>query len=654
MTKRFLSVILSVMIIINLLSAVTLTVSATNIGTYNGLIYKKYSYSACAIMGYTGTESNLVIPTKIDNKIVTAIADRAFENSTILKSITLPKALRDIGFDAFKGCENLSQISFAGKNGYLFYQRFNDTAWYKNQKDGVIYLENFIYGYKGEIPENLTIPYNKDITYLGNIAFRGRSDLKYLTLPNNITHFGEYAFTDCVNLKRINFPTNLTTMGSFVFHNCESLEDVTFTNDLHSGGMWAFVNCKSLKRVIIRGNVGGEWFGYCHNVKYAELHGTNTELTDAFFAGFTGLEELIIEEGVISLGERFIGRYESLRYLEIPKSVTEIIPDSIPYSPNLTIYGYKNTAAEKYAKNKGINFVTIPEHEHKFEFNKKVTPNCVDDGYSLYKCQSCDIIRRRDFVNSTGHNYEFYKTVNPTCDTDGYTIYECTECGESENRDTVKATGHNYEQVQVVHPTCTEKGYTLMECTNCNASYKENYTDIVDHKYINGSCEGCGKFIGSDHNYKDNIDQIWTITKENVCSIELVFSKLTETEKNCDFIYIYDKSDNIVGKYSGKELSNQTFKVKGDTVKIRLVSDKDINYYGFEVTNIKYGNILSDADSDGDVTIQDVTTAQRYLANQITLSTDIIEAIDLDYNNYVTINDVTLMQRYIAGQDNEA
>ena len=428
-------------------------------------------------------------------------------------------------------------------------------------------------------------------------------------MPNNITHFGEYAFTDCVNLKRINFPTALTTMGSFVFHNCESLEDVTFTNDLQAGGMWAFVNCKSLKRVIIRGNVGGEWFGYCHNVKYAELHGTDTELTDAFFAGFTGLEELIIGEGVISLGERFIGRYESLRYLEIPKSVTEIIPNSIPYSPNLTIYGYKNTAAEKYAKKNDINFVTIPEHEHKFEFNKKVTPNCVDDGYSLYKCQSCDIIRRRDFVNSTGHKYEFYKKVNPTCDTDGYTIYKCTECDKSENRDIVKAMGH---------------------------------------KYSNGNCEGCGKYIGSDHNYKDNIDQNWTITNENAGTISITFSELTETEPEYDFIYIYDKSDNIVGKYSGRELSNQTVNVKGNTAKIRLVSDININFYGFEITDIKFGHLTGDADSDGLVTIQDVTTTQRYIANQINLSNDVIEALDLDNNGLITINDVTLMQRLIA------
>ena len=454
MTKRFLSVILSVMIIINLFSAVTLTVSATNIGTYNGLTYKCI-YSGCAIMGYTGTESNLVIPTRIDNKIVTAIADRAFENSTILKSITLPKALCDIGFDAFKGCENLSQISFAGKNGYLFYQRFNDTAWYKNQKDGVIYLENFIYGYKGEIPENLTIPYNQEVTHIGNFVFEGFSNIKNISLPDNITYIGECAFMNCVNLKKINFPSSLINLNVYAFKNCSSLENVTFTNNLQSCANGIFENCKSLKTAILRGEIGPEWFSGCNNLKYVEIHGDNTEIPMWSISGCDNLEAVVIEEGIVKIGEYALSGNKNLKYLEIPKSVTEIIPDSISNSPNLTIYGYKNTAAENYAMDRNINFVTIPEHKHQIELNKIINPSCTEDGYSIYKCQSCDIIRRRDFVNATGHKYEFYKTVNPTCDTDGYTIYKCTECGESENRYTAKATGHNYEQVQVVPPTWT-------------------------------------------------------------------------------------------------------------------------------------------------------------------------------------------------------
>ena len=50
---------------------------------------------------------------------------------------------------------------------------------------------------------------------------------------------------------------------------------------------------------------------------------------------------------------------------------------------------------------------------------------------------------------------------------------------------------HNYKD-RIVEPTCTKQGYTIHEC-NCGYSYTDNYTNIVDHNYIDNICEWCGK-----------------------------------------------------------------------------------------------------------------------------------------------------------------
>ena len=66
----------------------------------------------------------------------------------------------------------------------------------------------------------------------------------------------------------------------------------------------------------------------------------------------------------------------------------------------------------------------------------------------------------------------------------------------------------------------------------------------------------------------------------------MTFSDDTETENNFDFIYILDAEDNQIGKYSGTELAGQTVNVKGNTVKIRLISDSVYNGYGYKTESI--------------------------------------------------------------------
>lgn len=45
---------------------------------------------------------------------IISIHDRAFENCTELKEVSLPKGLRNISFNAFFGCESLNRLTFRG------------------------------------------------------------------------------------------------------------------------------------------------------------------------------------------------------------------------------------------------------------------------------------------------------------------------------------------------------------------------------------------------------------------------------------------------------------------------------------------------------------------------------------------------------------
>jgi len=93
--------------------------------------------------------------------------------------------------------------------------------------------------------------------------------------------------------------------------------------------------------------------------------------------------------------------------------------------------------------------------------------------------------------------------------------------------------------------------------------------------------------LESKHTYDNNIDQTTTYTYDGTCnSIDVTSSEDTETEKNYDFLYIYDENDKQIGKYSGTELAGKTINIPGNTVKIRLTSDENKTYYGFRTEKI--------------------------------------------------------------------
>ena len=132
---------------------------------------------------------------------------------------------------------------------------------------------------------------------------------------------------------------------------------------------------------------------------------------------------------------------------------------------------------------------------------------------------------------------------------------------------------HNYECNECVEPTCIQTGYKKEKCTICGES--KIYTNVVT--------EGLPE---SEHNYANNSDVSYTYTDEGAYSLILAFSNSTLTESSYDKIYIYNGEDTLVGTYSGSTLAGKTITVQGDTVRIRLTSDKSVVKYGFSLDSI--------------------------------------------------------------------
>ena len=90
----------------------------------------------------------------------------------------------------------------------------------------------------------------------------------------------------------------------------------------------------------------------------------------------------------------------------------------------------------------------------------------------------------------------------------------------------------------------------------------------------------------SEHNYSNNMDDSWIYTLPGAHQLEIVFSGDTATESRYDYIYVYDRGGNQIGRYDGNKLAGATLQIPGDTVKIRLKTDGSYTEYGFRLVSI--------------------------------------------------------------------
>lgn len=72
--------------------------------------YENIDGNSIIFWEYLGSDTDLVVPEKIDGKTVTMLARGAFYNQANLKSITLPKTLTYIKGCAFWGCTSLESV----------------------------------------------------------------------------------------------------------------------------------------------------------------------------------------------------------------------------------------------------------------------------------------------------------------------------------------------------------------------------------------------------------------------------------------------------------------------------------------------------------------------------------------------------------------
>ena len=283
------------------------TLPAGTLGTAiaaSAAAYEDFEYSVdgdtVTITEYKGNGGDVVIPSEIDGKKVTAIGEFAFEGSD-LTSVTIPDTVTSIGWEAFRYCGSL---------------------------------------------KNVTIP--DSVTDFGWAAFKGCSSLKSVTLPDSVKTISTEMFMDCDILESVTISDSVTSIESEAFAGCGSLKSVTIGKGVTELAVDAFHGCSNLTDIKVDAN----------NTTYCSVDGviyskditalilcpagrTSITIPDSVknigSSSFSGsaLTSIDIPDGVTSIDSYAFKNSQNLKNVTIPESVTAIGEEAFCDCPSL-------------------------------------------------------------------------------------------------------------------------------------------------------------------------------------------------------------------------------------------------------------------------------------------------------------------------------
>ncbi len=270
---------------------------------------------AARIEQYTGSETEIAIPSEIDDLTVVSLGDGAFTSIAEATKFIIPETVTELGVYTFVGCPNVME--------YVVDEGNTDFE----AKDGVLYADEgqTLLRYPvGQKPTEYTVP--DEVLAIGHGAFAECGSLTAVKFHENLEYIGKAAFADCIGLTEVVIPEKITEISDFCFNSCKNLRTVTFPDHLQTIGSAAFSS--------------------------------------------TLLTSVTLPETLTTIGEQaFIST--PMKSITIPRTVTTIGYNAVGWDvtregklfskDDFIVYGYRNTGAQSYTE--GFEF----ENTFKFE-----------------------------------------------------------------------------------------------------------------------------------------------------------------------------------------------------------------------------------------------------------------------------------------------
>ena len=269
----------------------------------------------------------------------------------------------------------------------------------------------------------LKVVMDNEITNIPDGMFKNYKNIKEVELPNGLEIIGKNAFANCKSLKEIVLLRHISKVSDYAFFNCTGLESVYIflTSNANPNGHYDTIPCGTIEENAFYGCNNIKKITSAYTTNFPKSWPDGGENVVGYTAGFyfvgnkgviikktmlpeLGCKTVIIGNGVEGIETSGMSYKRELEYVYLPESIKYIenyafqydaklkeitIPSKVPKienhtfdncpelttmtikNPNIklakkgmpmnlkTIYGFRNSTAQQYAEENGIEFISI-------------------------------------------------------------------------------------------------------------------------------------------------------------------------------------------------------------------------------------------------------------------------------------------------------
>ena len=231
---------------------------------------------------------------------IVQIRDNAFYDCDALKTVELPDSITAVGESSnnvFSDCDNLESVKLPGKLTAFSGNWFRRTPKLKSltlPETLTVLGDNAL---AGTSIESINIP--EGVTEIGDYAF-SKTPIETLKIPKNVTKIGTYAFEDSA-VRHVEFEEGckLTELGDLVFKGCSNLESFVIPPSVTTIGTSPFQGCKNIKSITIDKNSDLKRLPelpYGSEITEFTIPNTIEEISNGAFSGLAKLKKVVIED----------------------------------------------------------------------------------------------------------------------------------------------------------------------------------------------------------------------------------------------------------------------------------------------------------------------------------------------------------------------